>query len=470
MNIRTIISIGLFLCMGSWLCSCEEKEMDESLPINPVLNPILSVTAQDGNQIATAVISNNDLTIHLELANLRAEERKAVPVKIHISKRAKLIAPTDTVLTLDLTQPHLITINNLYKDVTYTLTASAPFRIELWRKTATELAFVKHNNGAIAFSGDYLVVHERTKFDYYKLKDGAKAGTLSFEGIDWDTLTRTVPLFMAGDEAGNIVACNFYMSRWMPAGGTNTIHMFWWEGVAAKPKLLFSYDVEIDKPGNIDVGRKIYVRGDMTKHAFLYMGVSFQNMFLRWEIQNGQVVSAQPDKIEYDPGYQMGTQPTIVPATLGKNANYFIARYEDGAGKVAITYMDGTTHQPIYASEHHIQNIFHQWLGGGHAFDYVPINGKHYIFMIEQKAESWMREVFDVKKVIEAPNSIGSIMDLIHTRKWNDWLDFPIDPLYGKNSNNTGDVVARVSPDGKTATVAFLCTNSGVIVWEINTE
>lgn len=61
-------------------------------------------------------------------------------------------------------------------------------------------------------------------------------------------------------------------------------------------------------------------------------------------------------------------------------------------------------------------------------------------------------------------------MDLIHTRKWNDWLDFPIDPLYGKNSNNTGDVVARVSPDGKTATVAFLCTNSGVIVWEINTE
>ncbi len=58
----------------------------------------------------------------------------------------------------------------------------------------------------------------------------------------------------------------------------------------------------------------------------------------------------------------MGMQPTIVPVEFGKNANYFIPRYDNGIGKVAITYMDGTTNKPIYASEHHIQNVFHQWL------------------------------------------------------------------------------------------------------------
>ncbi len=468
-KIITKIAFILF-CTGILLYSCQDETMDESLPINPVLNPIKSVTAQDGNQITTAVISNENRTIHLEFANLNTEERKAVPVKFEISKRAKLIEPTDTILTLDLTQPNSVTVNNLFKDITYEITASGPFRIELWRKTASELGFVKHNNGALAFSGDYLVVHERTKFDYYNIKDGTKAGTMSFEGIDWDTLTRTAPLFMAGDEAGNIVATNFYMSRWMPAGGTNTIHMFWWEGVTAKPELLFSYDVDLDDlPGNKDVGRKIFVKGDLKKHALLYMGVSFQNMFLRWEVKDGKVVSEKPDKVSFDPGYQMGMQPTIVPVELGKNSNYFIPRFEDGTGKVAITYMDGTTNKPIYASEHHIQDIFHQWLvGGGHAFDYMQSNGNHYIFMIEQEPKRWMREIFDIKKVMEDSGSIKSIMDLIHTRKWNDWLTFPMDAAYGDNGNNTGDVITRVSADGKTGTVAFLCTNSGIVVWEIN--
>ncbi len=342
---------------------------------------------------------------------------------------------------------------------------------ELWKKTASELNFVKHNNAAVAFSGDYLVVHERTVFNYYNLKDGTKAGTMSFEGIDWDTLTRKVPLFMAGDDAGNIVSCNFYMSRWFPEGGTNTIHMFWWKGVTAKPELLFTYDVDIDKPGNIDVGRKIYVKGDMTRHAFLYMGVSFQNMFLRWEIKNGKVVSEQPDKIEFDPGYQMGIQPAIVPVEFGKNTNYFISRYDDkGFGKVAITYMDGTTNKPVYASEHHIQDKFHQWLGGGHAFDYADMNGAKYIFMIEQNNDNWMREIFNVRNMMKDPSSVQSIMSLIHTRKWNDWLYFPLDEAYGANGNSTGDVVTRVAPDGNSCTVAFICTNSGVIVWEVNLE
>lgn len=328
----------------------------------------------------------------------------------------------------------------------------------LWKKTATELEFTNHNNGAVGFSGDYVVVHDRGGFKYFNISDGSKAGNISMEGIDWNILQNKVPLHMATDDAGNIAASNF---------GTavgHEIHMFWWKGVTAKPELLFSYT--LDEPGT-QIGRKIYVRGDMASHAFLYMGLSNKNMFLQWEIKNGTVVSETPRKVEFDLDYNMGVQARIVPLEADANSNYFLTRFENGSPRVAITYMDGATNKPIYQSEHHIQNIYHQWLGGGHAFDYAEMKGANYIFMIEQNEHNWMREIFNVRKVINSPNSINSIMDLIQFRVWNDWLNFPMDTNYLSNGNVTGEVKVRVAPNGESALVAFLCTNSGVELWSI---
>lgn len=113
--------------MGIFFISCEEEEeegLDESLPVNPVLNPIKTVMAQDGNEIAYATINNKDRTIKLSLKHLKS--LSAVNVHLSISKRAKLISPTDTILTLDLTEPYQIIINDLYEDLTYTLTATIP--------------------------------------------------------------------------------------------------------------------------------------------------------------------------------------------------------------------------------------------------------------------------------------------------------------------------------------------------------
>ncbi len=326
----------------------------------------------------------------------------------------------------------------------------------LWKKTGTELEFSNHNNGAVGFSGNYVVVHDRTGFKYFNISDGTKAGDISMEGIDWSILNNKVPLHMATDDAGNIASCNF---------GTavgHEIHMFWWEGVTAQPQLLFKY--VLDEPGT-QIGRKIYVRGDMKSHAFLYLALSNKNMFLQWEIKNGKVVSEAPRKVDYTLDYTIGVQAKIVPVEVGANSNYFLARFENGKAKVAITYMDGTTNKPIYQSEHHIQNVFHQWLGGGHAFDYAAMDGAYYIFMLEQNEYNWMREIFDVRKVMLRPDKISSIMELIKFRNWNDWLLFPMDPNLASNGNVTGDVKTRVAPDGQSALVAFLCTNGGVELW-----
>ncbi|SHF31196.1 protein of unknown function [Mariniphaga anaerophila] len=328
----------------------------------------------------------------------------------------------------------------------------------LWKRTATELGFNNHNNGAVGFSGDYVVVHDRGGFFYANISDGERVGDISMEGIDWSTLNRTVPLHMATDDAGNIASCNFGVAE------GDEIHMFWWEGVTGEPQLLFKYVLDI--PG-AQVGRKIYVRGDMTDHAFLYLAISNNNIFLQWEIKDGKVVSDAPRRVNYTLDYTMGVQAKIVPIEVAENSNYFLARYENGVGKVAITLMDGTTNTPIYESEHHIQDVYHQWLGGGHAFDYAQMDGAYYMFMIEQNGYNWMREIFDVRKVMLRPDKISSIMELIKYRPWNGWLDFPLDPNYLSNGNGTGEVKVRVSEDGKSALVAFLCTNGGVELWEI---
>ena len=100
-------------------------------------------------------------------------------------------------------------------------------------------------------------------------------------------------------------------------------------------------------------------------------------------------------------------------------------------------------------------------------FDYAQMDGAYYMFMIEQNGGNWMREIFDIRKVMLRPDKISSIMDLIKFRNWNDWLNFPLDPNFASNGNVTGDVKVKVSPDGKSALVAFLCTNGGVELWEI---
>ena len=136
---------------------------------------------------------------------------------------------------------------------------------------------------------------------------------------------------------------------------------------------------------------------------------------------------------------------------------------------MAITYMDGTTNTPLYKSEHHIQNIFHQWLGGGGAFDYMDMKGARYIFIIEQNAWNWMKEVFNVRLVMKEPETTSKNPNdylVAGTRVYFNWK--PVDANYGSNGNVTGDVVTKVTAGGESAYVAFLGTNTGVTVWKVS--
>ena len=453
---KIFLYLSMVLVAGIVLfSSCSEDKIDESIPVNPVLKPFLSVIAEDGETIANAKISDNERTIVLDLNEFKSI--KEVKVKLNLSKRAILVSPSDTVLTLDLREPHEITINNLFDDVTYTISAlDFLSKTELWKKKGSLMNFSDHNNRSIGISGDYIVVHDRSAKGanrYYDIETGEEAGVLSNEGVDIDAL------HMITDDAGNIITGSF-----TPGTGSE-LRLFWWNGVKATPKLLLTWIS--DAPNNI--GRKFFVKGDMTKLAYLYATVSNNDMFYRWEIKDGKVTSATPDKIEFEHPNTggWGINGKIVPVSVGKNSNYFI----NSSRVVRITYMNGEDNTVIYNSEEHVEGVYHQWLkNGGHGFDYADMNGEQYLFVIEQNTKEWFTPIFNVKKVVNEPSSIKDISTLVHSRVWNSWLDFPQDPALPDNANVTGDVKARVAADGKSAIVAFISTNGGVKVWKVATE
>ena len=108
--------------------------LDESLPLNPALPAIKGVKVLDGPFIVEATISNEKRTIHVDLLKATPGDLKALKVYLHISKRATLISHADTALVLDLTKPQQIVVNNLYKDLTYTMTASIRENFEIEKK------------------------------------------------------------------------------------------------------------------------------------------------------------------------------------------------------------------------------------------------------------------------------------------------------------------------------------------------
>lgn len=460
-NIYKIAGI-LGLCL---MFSCENADELVTTTGNEVTG--IRIMLPEGSNTDFAVTPDENNIIKLEIDGSLKTDLTKIRMSVSVPNNATVASSVPLGEYMDFSKP--VSFDVIGADgakQTYTVqlrvVPTEISRKELWRKNGSEIGFTAHNNGAIGISGDYIVVHSRAGFSYFNLADGSKAGDMSWEGIDWQDLGFKVPLHMTTDDAGNIASCNAAVAE------GQEIHMFWWKGVTSKPELLFKYTLE--SMPKAQIGRKIYVRGDLTKHAFVYLAVSNNNVILRWEVKNGIVTSETPQKIEFEIGYTLGVQAKVVPVELGEHANYFINRFEGSTAKVAITYMDGKTNKPIYESEHHIQNVFHQWLGGGHAFDYADMNGARYIFLIEQNGSNWMREIFKLRTMMKDPSSIQSIMSLIHTRTWNDWLDFPLDPALGANGNATGEVKVRVAADGNSSIVAFLCTNGGVMVWNVNLE
>ncbi len=456
---KHIINTLLIACLFFFIASCESERTFEPTASTAItgitlINPAgvkkeYKVQADESGNIDITV----EGSINMDLSKYR--------MSVNIANNSKIVSDTPFGEYLDFSKPYsfdVVAVDGSTR--TYTINvnifASQIAVKELWYKLGSEFSFSQHNNRSVGFSGDNLVVHDRSAngaYKYYDIKTGAYVGTLSNTGID-----AIDALHMISDDAGNIINCSF-----APNLGSNVV-MYWWKGVNADPEKL----VEWESTVNGNLGRKIYVKGDLTKLAYVYLTESGGNQVVRWEVVNGQVTSEEPDIIEVKHPVEggWGTNGRVIPIELGKESNYFV----NSSRKIRITYMDGATNSYIYNSEDHTDK-FHQWLkNGGHAFDYVDMNGAKFLFIMEQNGANWLPSIFTVHNMMKDPDSINEIFDLVHTRKYEGWLDYPMDESLGSNGNVVGEVKAQVAPDGNSALVAFICTNGGIAVWDVKLD
>lgn len=114
--------LAVFTCMQG-LTSCDSyAKFETEVPVNPVMRPVKSLTAMEGEDIFEGVIDDNKRTIKLEVEAWT--DLSNLTVNLNIQARAKLVSPTSPEGVWDLTEPKEVVVNNLEKDVIYTVTAT----------------------------------------------------------------------------------------------------------------------------------------------------------------------------------------------------------------------------------------------------------------------------------------------------------------------------------------------------------
>jgi len=327
----------------------------------------------------------------------------------------------------------------------------------LYTKSATEMGFTDGANRAVALSGNYFVVHSSTGvFNYYNVADASLAGTLSMSGIGWSTLTApamTKAFYMTSDDAGHIFAAN------LVTGDGGTVKMYQWDNVTATPKLLITW---VNNQGG-QVGRKFYVKGDVAKTAYIYFPVATMNKFVRFEVINGVVTSTTPDAVTITNSGSWDNNGLIVPTDVSKKSNYFtIGDYSSPEGWPGFNtvYNDGVTNQPLY-----IGDAF-QFLGYSSGMDYIDFMGIKLLFQTELNAWNWMTYYMKVSKIIKDPTISTDMSPYISGHDWGAWSSTDI----GANGNLTTDVKTLLAPDGESATIVYLGTNTGIVVKKLSVE
>lgn len=356
----------------------------------------------------------------------------------------------------DLSKPYVFKVKG-YDGVekTYTVFVKiipSVFHIRtLYTKKASELNFTDGANRAIALSGNYFIVHSTTGiFNYYNTSNASFAGTLSMQGINWSTLTAPANpkcFYITNDSVGHIFAANLVTA----SGGA--MEMYEWDNVSASPKLLFKYTNDQDG----QIGRKFYVKGDISKKAYIYLPVAQKNKFIRFEIINGALTSNTPDVINLINPKYWDYNGLIIPIETNKGTNYFtIGDYTSPEGWPGYNnmYMSGKTNSSLFTAD------AFQDLGYCSGMDYINFQGIKLLFETDINVWNWMAYYIKVSPLIKDQTISTDISPYVFDHDYGSWTGNDM----GGNNNLTSDVKVLMSPDGESAIIAYLITNGAVIV------
>jgi hypothetical protein len=402
-----------------------------------------------------AVIVNNKVIIPYTTDDLTHQT-----ATFELSYYAK-ISPDPTTVH-DYSQPVQYTVTaDDGTQVVYTVQLGNPVKVaqgfysvkKLWTKSAGDLGFDDYRQISIAVSGNYLVLPTSNEWaggsaiKYYDRKTGTFAGNLNVNGANGI-------YSIANDSKGHLVGINNLYA------GEN-VCLFKWNDVSSAPQLL-ARSTNWSSVSSEFYGRKISVYGDITSNAVIMAttdgtNAGGANRILKWVIQNGSLISQDPEVITYPKVF--GWVAKAVPTGSNATDNYFMCSNLP----VFMDYVKGTDNSINYSFS---SNYLPSMRDATPALTYFEFNNGKYASIIDASSYSSAMHIFDVTdpSLIPTPSSSGSYAKFHVFDGEADYLACP-----SPNWNITGDIaVGPVSADGFTMEVYFLVTNGGIVAYRLS--
>lgn len=411
-----------------------------------------------------AIIVNNRVVIPYTSADL-THQTATVSLSYYAS-----ISPDPTTVH-DYTNPVQYTVTaDDGTQVIYTVQMGTPVKTaqgfysatKLWFQPAGNMNYTSYTQISIAVSGNYIAIptsnewaaNAASEIKYYNNSTGNYVGEMNVTGADGIYA-------IANDSVGNIVGINNLYA------GEN-ICLYKWNSVTSAPQLIArstDWSAVSTSSGASFYGRKLSVYGNLNGNAVIMSttdgtNAGGANRILKWVVQNGALVSQDPEVITYSKSW--GYVAKAVPTGSLTTDNYFICSNLP----IFIDYLNGNTNALAgsFSSNYLASN-----LGATPSLTYFQFNNAKYAAIIDGGVYSSAMNIFNITNTstigTSSSSSTYSTFRVFNGEGSSDVISTSADPNY----NVTGEIaVGPVSSNGFYITVYFLATNGGVAAYQLS--
>lgn len=317
---------------------------------------------------------------------------------------------------------------------------------------------VDHLTGAIALSGDYLVLNTRGENSLYI---DAKTGEIKGHVELGEALGGVTNFYHDSDDDGNILLCNL-----TPNDGEE-FKIWRINSVESTPELFLKWNT-----GGRALGRKISVTGSIDKNAIIVAPIYGWNQdFARWQIIDGVLQSETPEIIVTNVNHWGSAADIVQTSATDINSDYFVASYAFNV----FCWVDGVSNKIKARLDPMDINFLHNCV------DYIEFNKAPYAVtaLIDiaywagwNPADMvWLLDVGDINKfygaldcaLVPSDNPSPTIVWKTLNDTWG--AQAASGP---RNDNLTADVLLAQSDDGYYMYLYFLFTNGFVVGYQFD--
>lgn len=407
------------------------------------------------------VINNKESVISLVTMDDLAPQVAAIRISPHAT-----IEPDPRVTELNYNEPVelVVTAHDGTTKQVYKVVKNVPSKLEFGiRKGSEKLLFAKklrddlgitteNLTGGIAYSNGNLIINTRAQNSIYiDAKTGAKMGEIELGAVKGNLIN----FYNTSDEQGNILISNLT---------SDGAFRLWTLGsVTSSPELFIEWET------TNSLGRKVSIKGDVTKNAIIsapiFAAQGTSNQFAQWIVSNGILESQIPNILTVsglDRGWTTNAD-IIYSSATDASSDYYVASYSDNT----FAWVNGQTNQ-VRAKLDEIDRNYIQ-----NAVDYLEFNNAKFATLNHVNSfnwgsadQVWLLNVSDLS-TFSGNLSDGSAKNIVWASPKDKYGPKALTPIY-VNGNGTGDVLMTKSEDGYYLYLYFMFTNGYVVGYQFD--